>query len=113
MYTVSRPSPLLSSRLCLLQVYPTGVKVLAGLEEVQDLPIQDILPSMRWRPQVVIAAACIADPYLLLHFSDGSAVLLSGDEEEGKRPTAVSHPADVAILWLCNILLHKTVQLVN
>ena len=113
MYTVSRPSPLLSSRLCLLQVYPTGVKVLAGLEEVQDLPIQDILPSMEWRPQVVIAAACIADPYLLLHFSDGSAVLLSGDEEEGKRPTAVSHPADVAILWLCNILLHKTVQLVN
>lgn len=66
-----------------MQVYPAGVKVLAGLEEVQDLPIQDILPSMEWRPQVVIAAACIADPYLLLHFSDGSAVLLSGDEEEG------------------------------
>ena len=57
--------------------------MVAGLEEVQDLPIQDILPSMEWRPQVVIAAACIADPYLLLHFSDGSAVLLSGDEEEG------------------------------
>ncbi|KAL0047613.1 hypothetical protein WJX82_007762 [Trebouxia sp. C0006] len=67
----------------IVQVYPTGVKVVAGLEEVQDLPIQDILPSMEWRPQVVIAAACIADPYLLLHFSDGSAVLLSGDEEEG------------------------------
>ena len=64
-------------------MYPTGVKVLAGLEEVQDLPIQDILPSMQWRPQVVIAAACIADPYLLLHFSDGSAVLLSGNQEEG------------------------------
>ncbi|DBA84714.1 TPA: hypothetical protein ACH3X1_005967 [Trebouxia sp. C0004] len=67
----------------IVQVYPFGVKVVAGLEEVQDLPIQDILPSMEWRPQVVIAAACIADPYLLLHFSDGSAVLLSGDEEEG------------------------------
>jgi len=65
------------------QVYPKGVQVLRGLEEVQDLPIQDILPSTEWRPQVVIAAACIADPYLLLHFSDGSAVLLSGDEEEG------------------------------
>lgn len=78
-----KKNPRRANTVCLLQVYPTGVKVLAGLEEVQDLPIQDILPSMEWRPQVVIAAACIADPYLLLHFSDGSAVLLSGDEEEG------------------------------
>ena len=62
--------------------------MLAGLEEVQDLPIQDILPSMEWRPQVAITAAHIADPYVLLHFSDGSAVLLSGDEEEGKDPAA-------------------------
>lgn len=67
----------------ILQVYATGVKVLAGSEEVQELPIQDILPSMEWRPNVVIAAACIADPYVLLHFSDGSAVLLSGDSDEG------------------------------
>jgi len=79
-------------------VYPTGVKVVAGLEEVQDLPIQDILPSMEWRPQVVIAAACIADPYLLLHFSDGSAVLLSGDEEEGKLPIDISYSGDIGIL---------------
>ena len=86
------------SSLCLLQVYPTGVKVVAGLEEVQDLPIQDILPSMEWRPQVVIAAACIADPYLLLHFSDGSAVLLSGDEEEGKLPIDISYSGDIGIL---------------
>ena len=62
--------------------------MLAGLEEVQDLPIQDILPSMEWRPQAVIAAAHIADPYVLLHFSDGSAVLLSGEEEEGKGTDA-------------------------
>ncbi len=95
------------STLCLLQVYPTGVKVVAGLEEVQDLPIQDILPSMEWRPQVVIAAACIADPYLLLHFSDGSAVLLSGDEEEGKPPIHRYHPADIGILRLSSeFLLH-------
>ena len=65
------------------QVYATGLKVLAGSEEVQELPIQDILPSMEWRPNVVIAAACVADPYVLLHFSDGSAVLLSGDADEG------------------------------
>lgn len=70
----------------LSQVYATGVKVLAGSEEVQELPIQDILPSMEWRPSVVIAAACIADPYVLLHFSDGSAVLLSGDADEGMLP---------------------------
>ena len=86
------------SRLRLLQVYPTGVKVVAGLEEVQDLPIQDILPSMEWRPQVVIACACIADPYLLLHFSDGSAVLLSGDEEEGKLPIDISCSGDIGML---------------
>ena len=64
-------------------MYATGLKVLAGSEEVQELPIQDILPSMEWRPNVVIAAACVVDPYVLLHFSDGSAVLLSGDAEEG------------------------------
>ena len=67
-----------------LQVCPTGVKLLAGTEEVQDLPIEDILPSIEWRPGVVIAAACIVDPYILLHFSDGSAILLSGDPEEGQ-----------------------------
>ena len=74
-------------------MYPTGVKVLAGLEEVQELPIQDILPSMEWRPQVVIAAASLADPYLLLHFSDGSAVLLSGDEDEGRVPEVAARNA--------------------
>ena len=68
----------------LLQVHPTGVKLLAGTEEIQDLPIQDILPSIEWRPGVVIAAAYIVDPYVLLHFSDGSAILLSGDPEEGQ-----------------------------
>ena len=59
------------------------MKLLAGTEEVQDLPIEDILPSMEWRPGVVIAAACILDPYIFLHFSDGSAILLSADPEEG------------------------------
>lgn len=62
------------------------MKLLAGTEEVQDLPIEDILPSIEWRPGVVIAAACIVDPYALLHFSDGSAILLSGDPEEGGDP---------------------------
>ncbi len=99
-------------------MYPTGVKVVAGLEEVQDLPIQDILPSMEWRPQVVIAAACIADPYLLLHFSDGSAVLLSGDEEEGKLPSERSCPADVLPFCdfhqkFCSMLSQDTAQFVN
>ena len=67
-----------------LQVYALGIKLLDGPAEVQHFPIEDILPSMEWRPQVAIAAACIADPYVLLHFSDGSAVLLSGSEEEGE-----------------------------
>lgn len=72
-----------ATRFVVLQVYPAGLKVLSGVEEVQDLPIEDILPSMEWRPGVVIAAACILDPFVLLHFSDGSAILLSGDSEEG------------------------------
>ena len=69
-----------------LQVYALGIKLLDGPTEVQHFPIEDILPSMEWRPQVVIAVACIADPFVLLHFSDGSAVLLSGDVEEGRSP---------------------------
>lgn len=59
------------------------MKLLSGTEEVQDLPIEDILPSIEWRPGVVIVAACVVDPFTLLHFSDGSAILLSGDSEEG------------------------------
>ena len=66
-----------------IQVYPQGVRLLEGAQEVQDLPISDILPSMEWRPNVLIAAASILDPYVLLHFSDGSAVMLSGDADEG------------------------------
>ena len=76
-----------------LQVHPTGVKLLAGTEEVQDLPIEDILPSIEWRPGVVIAAACVVDPYALLHFSDGSAILLSGDPEEGWSLAHLAHCA--------------------
>ena len=75
----------LSPSLHGLQVYALGIKLLDGPAEVQHFPIEDILPSMEWRPQVAIAAACIADPYVLLHFSDGSAVLLSGSEDEGER----------------------------
>ena len=41
-----------------VQAFPAGVEVLAGFEEVQDLPTQDILPSMQWRPQMAIAAHC-------------------------------------------------------
>ena len=66
-------------------MYALGIKLLDGPAEVQHFPIEDILPSMEWRPQVAIAAACVADPYVLLHFSDGSAVLLSGNEEEGEK----------------------------
>lgn len=66
------------------------MKLLAGTEEVQELPIEDILPSIEWRPGVVIAAACIRDPYVLLHFSDGSAILLSVDPEEGAPSTPPS-----------------------
>ncbi len=75
-----------------LQVYALGIKLLDGPAEVQHFPIEDILPSMEWRPQVAIAAACIVDPYVLLHFSDGSAVLLSGSEDEGERAESSTCP---------------------
>lgn len=89
---------------CLLQVHPKGVKLLAGTEEVQDLPIEDILPSIEWRPGVVIAGACIRDPYALLHFSDGSAILLSADSEEGLH---LSRPAVHALHALHPVGHHR------
>ena len=73
-------------------MYALGIKLLDGPAEVQHFPIEDILPSMEWRPQVAIAAACIADPYVLLHFSDGSAVLLSGSEDEGGKHSSSTDP---------------------
>ena len=95
----------------LLQIHPTGVKLLAGTEEIQDLPIEDILPSIEWRPGVVIAAACIVDPYALLHFSDGSAILLSGDPEEGQSLAHLAHCAHGCLiaclsLQLCTRMPH-------
>ena len=77
------------------------MKLLAGTEEVQDLPIEDILPSMEWRPGVCIAAACILDPYALLHFSDGSAILLSGDSEEGQDFADLRHFSKIQPLNCC------------
>lgn len=90
-YVVGRKGGLMSGWQ--LQVYPRGLKLLAGTEEVQALPIEDILPSIQWRPGVVIAAACIRDPYALLHFSDGSAILLSVDPEEGIPFSLSQHAA--------------------
>ena len=89
-----------------VQVYALGIKLLDGPAEVQHFPIEDILPSMEWRPQVAIAAACIVDPYVLLHFSDGSAVLLSGSEDEGERAEWPTCPA----LASCGCFLRMTVR---
>lgn len=44
---------------------------------------------------VVILAASVADPYLLLHLSNGSAVLLKGSLETGLALDSEQYPSSV------------------
>lgn len=57
------------------------IVLLAGQSEVQKLTLAEVLGEMRPKTRVVAAAA--ADPYLFLHLSDGTAVLLRADPESG------------------------------
>ncbi len=53
--------------------------LLAGSSRVQHLPMNDLGVQGR----ISITAATVADPYLLLHMSDGRAILLTADPTEG------------------------------
>ena len=61
------------------QVCPGGVTLLSGSSRVQHLSVKDLGVQSR----VSITAAAVADPHLLLHLSDGRAILLSADPAEG------------------------------
>jgi hypothetical protein len=61
-------------------VLPGEVLVLSGSTRVQRLLLADLISGGE---SATIAAASTADPYLLLHLSNGTAVLLLADPSEG------------------------------
>ena len=75
------------------QVCPGGVKLLSGSTRVQHLSVRDL--GMQGR--ITITAASVADPHLLLHMSDGRAILLTADPSEGMPQHPPSH-AEVALV---------------
>ena len=68
----------------LLQVCPGGVTVLSGSSRVQYLSVKEL--GMQGR--VVVTAASVAEPFLLLHMSDGRASILAADPAEGMQQTS-------------------------
>ena len=65
-----------------LQVCPGGVTVLSGSSRVQYLSVKDL--GMQGR--IAVTAASVAEPFLLLHMSDGRASILAADSAEGMPP---------------------------
>lgn len=59
------------------QVHPTGIRVCAGAVKAQDVPLTALLPAPP--ASVTIAAADVCHPFVLLHLSDGTLRLLSGN----------------------------------
>ncbi|KAK9815325.1 hypothetical protein WJX72_001813 [[Myrmecia] bisecta] len=74
----------------IVQVYPLGIRVLRGTDYVEDTPIGDMLPPsddpavQASQAQIRLRDACIADPYLLLHLTDGTAAVYTVDLETGE-----------------------------
>lgn len=62
-----------------LQVCPGGVTLLSGSSRVQQVSLKDL--GLQGRATIV--AASVADPHLLMHMSDGRAILLAADPSEG------------------------------
>eukprot|EP00884_Botryococcus_braunii_P001192 jgi/Botrbrau1/11073/Bobra.0302s0015.1 len=79
-----RPT-LLAANLCrssrIVQVTSALIVLLAGASEVQKLTLAEVLGEARPKTRVVAASA--SDPYLFLHLSDGTAVLMQADETNG------------------------------
>ena len=59
------------------QVHPAGIRVCAGAVKAQDVPLSALLPAPA--AGVTVAAADVCHPFVLLHLSDGSLRLLSGN----------------------------------
>ena len=65
-----------------MQVYSAGLTVLAGTSRVQDFGLPQLAGSSAARGLRIVVAR-ISDPFVALHLSDGSVVLLSADPENG------------------------------
>eukprot|EP00887_Chlorella_sp_A99_P001781 scaffold19.g1781.t1 len=62
----------------MVQVFPQGLRVMAGAEMQQDVWAKDLAP-----PDATIVAADICDPYVLVLLSSGGAALLVADAAAG------------------------------
>ena len=85
-----------------MQVCPGGVTLLSGSTRVQHLSMKDLGVQGR----ISITSATVADPHLLLHLSDGRALLLTADPAEGMphQPPARADSKQPAC-WLSRMLL--------
>ena len=63
-----------------MQVCLTRLLLLSGSTIVQELHLKDLGSH---QTGTTIVAASVADPFLLLHLSNGVAVLLKADASEG------------------------------
>lgn len=80
------------------QVHTGGVVLLAGTTKLQEMLLDDLaapashaeragLAASITDPSLQqVAAASIADPFLLLHLTNGSAILLRANADEGASP---------------------------
>ena len=59
------------------QVHPTGVRICAGAVKAQEVPLTALMPPPS--SGVSVAAADVGHPFVLLHLTDGSLRLLSGN----------------------------------
>lgn len=63
---------------------PTEIRLLCGVRTlVQALHLPDILPADTDFEGLVIVAADVLEPYVLLRFDDGTALLLSANPVTG------------------------------
>ena len=85
-----------------VQVCPGGVTLLSGSTFVQHLSMKDLGVQGR----ISITSATVADPHLLLHLSDGRALLLTADPAEGMPHHPPAHDdSKQRACWLPRMLL--------
>ncbi|KAL2641921.1 hypothetical protein R1flu_009508 [Riccia fluitans] len=70
----------LFGRRRVIQVYADGVRLLDGAAKTQEIPVLTRVSEVG-SEEVKVASASIADPYILLKMSNGSAQLVTGDPD--------------------------------
>lgn len=89
----------------MLQVCPAEVRLLRGVRTlVQTLHLRELLPADTDFEGLLIVAADVLDPYVLLRMDDGTAVLLTANSATGTRP-----PRHLACLACYELMLGKRV----